>query len=65
MHKLWFINRGAPNGMNQGEACFQGRAGDMAGGLDMGNILAQVAGGAVGGGALTGIGGMLANMMKK
>ncbi len=40
-------------------------AGDARSGMDMGSILTQVAGGAVGGGALTGIGGILANMMKK
>lgn len=40
-------------------------AGDARSGMDMGGILTQVAGGAFGGGALTGIGGILANMMKK
>ncbi len=42
-----------------------GATGEPAAGMDMGAILGQIAGGAVGGGALTGIGGILANMMKK
>ena len=54
-----------PLGSILGGILGMGATGDAAGGLDLGSIIGQVAGSAVGGGALTGIGGLLAGMMKK